>query len=257
MVDNRSATATTPAAPARGARPGARAAGRGVPRRRDADATRQALLAAGTRLFAERGYDGVPVSAIAERAAVNKAMISYHFGGKRKLYRAIVTATFTDIVERVEALARSGRPAPELLRELVALIADTAARRNPDFPAMMLREVLAGGKHLEDETLAYPLRVAGAVRAIVARGVREGSFRAVDPLLTHLSLVGSLLFFFATAPVRARIFATDRPGLEPPDAGRYVEHMQELLIHGLAATGNRRAGDPERAGRARRARRSR
>lgn len=244
MVDNGSAV-HVPARP------------RAARRRRDADATRQALVAAGTRLFAERGYDGVPVSAIAERAAVNKAMISYHFGGKRELYRAIVTATFADIVARVEALVRSDRPAPDLLRELVALIADTATRRNPHFPAIMLREVLAGGKHLEDDTLAYPLRVAGAVRSIVARGVREGSFRAVDPLLTHLSLVGSLLFFFVTAPVRARLFETRQPGLEPPDAARYVEHMQELVIHGLAARSRGRAGDPARRARPSRARRPR
>src|SRR5437773_12173760 len=117
-------------------------------RRRDAEATRQALLTAGTRLFAERGYDGASLSVIADRAGVNKAMVSYHFGGKRKLYLAIVTATFTDLVARAEELPASGRPAPELLRELIALIADTAMRRNPDFPAMMLREVLAGGKRL-------------------------------------------------------------------------------------------------------------
>src|SRR5438034_5239947 len=66
-------------------------------RRRDAAATREALLAAGAELFAERGYDGVPVTAIAQRAGVNKAMINYHFGGKRKLYLAIVSVTFAEI----------------------------------------------------------------------------------------------------------------------------------------------------------------
>ena len=38
-------------------------------RRRDAAATRDALLAAGTELFAERGYDGVPVASRASRVA--------------------------------------------------------------------------------------------------------------------------------------------------------------------------------------------
>jgi TetR/AcrR family transcriptional regulator len=203
-------------------------------RQRDPEATRQALLAAGTRLFADRGYDGVPLSAIAERAHVNKAMVSYHFGGKRKLYLAIVTATFADIVARAEQLSASDRPAPDLLRELIALIADTATRRTPDFPAMMLREVLAGGRHLGPETLAYPLRVADVVRRIVERGVRDGSFRRVDPLLTHLSVVGSLLFFFVTAPFRKRLVAEGRLRLRAPDTAQYVAHMQNLFIDGLA-----------------------
>ena len=224
---------------------------RGPRRRRDPDATREALLAAGTELFAESGYDAVSVATIAGKARVNKAMISYHFGGKRQLYRAIVRTTFTEIVERAERLAETPRRAPDVLRDLVTLIADTAMARNPHFPAMMLREVLAGGRHLDAEIIGYPLRVADVVRRIVERGIREGSFRRVDPLLTHLSLVGSLLFFFATSRLRARIFAEAGMRMKPLDAGAYVQHIQDLIIHGLASpAGTQRAHGGHRRGRA-------
>lgn len=173
------------------------------PRRRDAAATREALLAAGAELFAERGYDGVPVAAIAQKAAVNKAMINYYFGGKRQLYLAIVSATFADIIARVQALVDSPRPAPEVLRDLVTAFAEIATRRHPHFCAMMLREVVAGGKHLDPEVIEKPARVLGAVQRIIARGVAAGDLRPVDPLLTHLSLVGSLVFFS-----RRRAFAS-------------------------------------------------
>src|SRR5438552_14905665 len=179
-------------------------------RRRDAAATRDALLRAGTELFAERGYDGVPVSAIAQKARVNKAMINYYFGGKRKLYLAIVSATFAEIVASVERLADSPRPAPEVLRELVAAVGEMATRRHPHFCTMMLREVVAGGEHLDPEIIDKPVRMLGAVQRIVARGVQDGDFRAVDPLLTHLSLVGSLVFFFATTRFRERVLAARR-----------------------------------------------
>jgi TetR/AcrR family transcriptional regulator len=208
------------------------------PRRRDPDATRDALLAAGAELFAAHGYDGVPVAAIAAKARVNKAMINYHFGGKRPLYRAIVRATFSEIVARAEALVESPRPAPDLLRDLVELMTDVATTRNPQFPAMMLREVLTGGRQLDTDIIAYPLRVAAVVRRIVDRGVREGSFRPVDPLLTHLSLVGSLLFFFATARLRERMFAEGRIRAKVPEGAAFVKHMQDLIIHGLVAPGH-------------------
>ncbi len=203
-------------------------------RRRDSAATRGALLRAGSTLFAERGYDGVPVWAIARKAGVNKAMISYHFGGKRNLYRAIVSATFAEIVAGVERLADSPRPAPEVLRDLVAAVGEMATRY-PHFCTMMLREVVAGGKHLDPALIDKPARVLGAVQKIVARGVREGDLRPVDPLLTHLSLVGSLVFFFATARFRARVLAKRRPAVKPPDAPAYVKHIQDLLTRGLAA----------------------
>jgi TetR/AcrR family transcriptional regulator len=211
-------------------------------RRHDAAATREALLAAGAELFADRGYDGVPVAAIAENAGVNKAMINYHFGGKRKLYLTIVSATFADIVARVEALADSRRPAPDVLRELIAAVGDLATRRHPHFCAMMLREVVAGGKHLDPELIDKPARILGAVQRIVERGVADGDFRPVDPLLTHLSLVGSLVFFFATARFRERVLTARRPRIAPPAAAAYVKHMQDLLTHGLAAGRGRAKG---------------
>lgn len=207
----------------------------GQARRRDAAATREALVAAGTELFAERGYDGVPVAAIAQKADVNKAMINYHFGGKRKLYLAIVSATFAEIVARVERLADSPRPAPEVLRELIAAVGEVATRRHPHFCSMMLREVVAGGRNLDPELIDKPARILGAVQRIVARGVSDGDFRPVDPLLTHLSLVGSLVFFFATTRFRERVLAKRRPAIKPPDAAAYVKHVQDLLTHGLAA----------------------
>jgi TetR/AcrR family transcriptional regulator len=199
--------------------------------KRDAVATRDALMTAGTALFAERGYDGVPVALIAQKAGVNKAMISYHFGGKRRLYMAIVGRTFADIVARVE-----------VLRELVAAIGELATRRHPHFCAMMLREVVTGGEHLDPALMDHPARVLAAVQRIVARGVRDGDFRPVDPLLTHLSLVGSLVFFFGTARFRERLLARRRPAIRPPAAAAYVEHIQDLIAHGLAAEPRRSRG---------------
>jgi AcrR family transcriptional regulator len=207
-------------------------------RRPGVAATREALLAAGADLFAERGYEGVPVWAIAEKAGVNKAMISYHFGGKRNLYLAIVEATFADIVSQMERLAASRSPAPEALRALIAVVGDVASRRHPHFCTMMLRELLAGGPHLDPKTVAMPLRVLAAVKRVVERGVREGAFRPVDPLLTHLSLVGSLVFFFATARFRERVLSGDR-SIVLPAADAYVKHIQDLATQGLAAAETR------------------
>jgi AcrR family transcriptional regulator len=218
----------------------------GRARRRDAAGTRDALLAAGTELFAEHGYDGVPVADIARRAAVNKAMINYHFGGKRRLYLAIVNATFAEIVASVERLAEAPRPAPALLREVIAVVSDAVTRHHPHFCTMMLREVLDGGAHLEPVLAAQPARMLAAVQRIVARGVREGDFRPVDPVLTHLSLVGGLVFFFATRRFRERVLAHRRPAVKPPDAAAYVKHMQDLLTHGLAAQGPGGARGPGR-----------
>lgn len=56
------------------------------PRRRDAAATRRALLDAATELFAGRGYDRTTVRDIATRAGVNQALLFRYFGSKEALF---------------------------------------------------------------------------------------------------------------------------------------------------------------------------
>jgi len=50
--------------------------------------TRQRLMEAALLAFADKGFDGVGVREIAQKAKANPAMIAYHFGSKEGLYEA-------------------------------------------------------------------------------------------------------------------------------------------------------------------------
>lgn len=53
-----------------------------------ADATRQALIAAGLRLFGQRGFEATSTRELAAAAKANIGSIAYHFGGKEGLREA-------------------------------------------------------------------------------------------------------------------------------------------------------------------------
>jgi hypothetical protein len=112
--------------------------------------------------------------------------------------------------------------------------------RHAGLAPMLLREVLSGGRHLQSELLPLFLTIFGTVSGVIAAGVREGHFRRVDPLFAHLSVVGSLIFFFATEPLRTRLAAE---GLFPQagslDPADYLAHVEELMTRGLAPPGRR------------------
>ena len=61
-----------------------------VGRRRDKEATKQALLAAGVQVFADRGYDAATTREVAQAAGVNEQLIQRYFGGKGGLLLAII-----------------------------------------------------------------------------------------------------------------------------------------------------------------------
>jgi AcrR family transcriptional regulator len=199
--------------------------------RRDPAATREALVRAGEELFSARGFDGVPIGEIAERAGVNKALISYHFRGKRGLYAAVLQSTFAGMAERAEAIEAGAKDAAEALRGVLEAFA-RVARERPGFPTLFLREVLSIG--IQPEVLPYLLRIVGVSRRLAERGVREGLFRRVDPLLLHFALVGSLVFFFSTERARQRAVADGLVPFAMPEARAFVRFVEETTLRGLA-----------------------
>jgi AcrR family transcriptional regulator len=191
-------------------------------------------MSAATELFASRGYEGAKVEAIARRARVNKALINYYYGGKRGLYHTILIATLSHARRRLEGLSERARPADQRLCEFVEAFVEVATRR-PSFPAMVLREAIAGGRHLDRSVLPHFLALFEQVRGLIEQGIRERRFRPVDPVLTHLGLIGSLMFFFATREFRRRVLASRNAPLHEPKTIDYVHHIQELMARGLAA----------------------
>lgn len=93
-------------------------------RRAHAEGLRRAdTLEAAFEVFAERGYDGAPMSEIASRAEVSLASLYALFGSKDVLYQAVIEHAAecmrAAVVARVEAL--SG-PASQLLGVIDALL---------------------------------------------------------------------------------------------------------------------------------------
>ncbi|MFO0892632.1 MAG: TetR family transcriptional regulator [Isosphaeraceae bacterium] len=63
-------------------------------RRRDAAATRQAILEAATRRFATQGYRRAGVRAIAADVGVNAALVNRYFGSKEELFAEAIEHAF-------------------------------------------------------------------------------------------------------------------------------------------------------------------
>ncbi|SNY45658.1 TetR/AcrR family transcriptional regulator [Paractinoplanes atraurantiacus] len=69
--------------------PGPRRSPKPQERQRDPERTRQKILDAAAAEFAQHGYAGARIRAIAERAGVNQQLLSYYFDGKQGLFRAM------------------------------------------------------------------------------------------------------------------------------------------------------------------------
>jgi TetR/AcrR family transcriptional regulator len=186
--------------------------------------SRTVLLRAAALEFAERGYDAARVDRIAARARLNKAMLYYHFGSKQALYLDVLRETFGAVGARARTIADGPGNAGAKLDAWIAAIVEEAGAR-PWFPPIMLREIASGAPHPDPTTFAMMNAVFGAVRDVIVQGQREGTFRDVDPLLTHMTIMPPVLIFFA----RQRVVASAKVQKDLSAARTvdvFVRHMQ-------------------------------
>jgi AcrR family transcriptional regulator len=100
-------------------------------RRTGDSGSREAILAAARKLFAERGYEGASMRAIGAEAGVDAALVVHFFGTKAKLLTASVQWPFDPEVELARVQAAGPAHAGEALARLFVSTWDELGERNP------------------------------------------------------------------------------------------------------------------------------
>ncbi len=191
------AAVPAPAAPAR--------------RPRDAAATADRILQAAIAEFAEHGYTGARIDAIARRADANMRMLYHYFGSKKALYLHVLEAVFEDIrIQEQRLNLRDLAPLPAMIKLFDFTYAHFAA--NPLFIRILASENLLGGKHLKKSTkvsaMSSPLMAA--MEEVLTRGVAEGVFRpGVDPLQLYVTMVALSYVHISNAPTLSHLFSVN------------------------------------------------
>jgi AcrR family transcriptional regulator len=163
--------------------------------------TARRILAAAQDILAERGYAELTMTAISRVSGVNRALVSYYFGGKAGLLAALVDTLFQDpdvgLVEEIRATTEGAERAEAFLewqrrvssnervnRMLYELLPH--ALREPEVRARFAEEyrlyrsieadrLAAAPAELDDEAL----EALAAVSIAVVEGL--GIQRALDP----------------------------------------------------------------------------
>ena len=159
-----------------------------------AEGRRQQILEVATDLFARQGFNGTTTRQIAQRAAVNEAIIFRHFPTKEELYWAVIEHQIS---------LRSGRAKLEQCLsgdadpyEIMVSVAEDILNRDTTLIRLLLFTALE--KH-ELSDRFYRTHVSGYFELLsefIRRQIEAGRFRAVDPLLAARSFVGMLANHF-------------------------------------------------------------
>jgi TetR/AcrR family transcriptional regulator len=176
-------------------------------------ATRASILDAAIAEFAERGFEGASIRAIADRLGLQHPLITYHYRSKDILWRAAAEHAFAQIQTEWDIAAPEGSdlsPLARLRQEYSTLFRYTVAF--PEFHRFMRQETLTNNPRLQwvAETVLAPL--LGRLLPQIAAAQKQELLPAVDPILFHymmVSLTATLSEFGPEMQVTSQLSSTD------------------------------------------------
>lgn len=192
------------------------------------------IMNAATEEFAAKGYGGARMEEIARRADVNKAAIYYHIGGKAELYEAVLQRTFgSAFMTAQEKIAQASSPVEKIRAYITTLAA--SLDRYPNTTPILLREI-AGGFRTIPQTVPQNIgKMVMELHKVITEGVEQEIFRPADPFTIHMMVIGSLMMFKATAPMRKKVHEV-LPQI-PADPGTlqggFADTVTEIILNAL------------------------
>lgn len=164
--------------------------------------TRQALIEAALKLFAENGYRGTSVRKLASAAGVTTGAFYSNFRGKRDIYIAILEEITSAIQQIVDQLAREiitvmksrsqGQMEYELLRRPIELLVAGASRKD-SLLQILRREGLGRDPEFQREIDRVWERLVEVVKRALDMYIEAGFAKPYDTLLVARAVVPMFL----------------------------------------------------------------
>lgn len=229
------------------------AAGTPAPREAaEAGSTYDRVIDAAEILFAEHGYNGVSIRMIARAAASNIAAISYHFGDKAGLFRAIFERRVRPISEQrtkaLEAALACGAVGPADLEALIrSFVAPSVRMIRGDAGAQHFRRL--AGRASTDPTPEVRQTIHEVYDAVALRFVEV--LRQACPDLPEREFYWRLNFLYGamlyTNADTGRVQHLAGGGFDSADAEAGIDAMVRFLVAGFAAPPGAVGTDGEKA----------
>jgi TetR/AcrR family transcriptional regulator, fatty acid metabolism regulator protein len=158
---------------------------------------RDAILAASTRLFADKGFGHATTSEIAHEAGVAEGTLYHHFGSKDEIFLTIFEETVSGYLAGAERIAAKEKSGLASLRTLIRFHFDFIERNAGRF-LVILRDFpscLAEGS--QSRAAACRSRFASLtplIAGVLARGVEDGSLRQDFPARDTAETIRGILY---------------------------------------------------------------
>ncbi len=196
--------------------------------------TRDKLLEAAARMFAEHGYDGTSVRDIIKEADANLGAVTYHFGTKEALFSESLGQKLGPLLELGKRIEESQASAMEKLDMVLRGYAMFVLHENPNLKAMFM-ESMQGGDRLPPGSVQMIQWRNKVIGDIVKQGINEGVFRKCNTKELGMMILGLISPYVQDLPIiKPKYRNTPVPKRE---VNRIIDAAMDMILNGLKVRG--------------------
>lgn len=186
--------------------------------------TREAVLDAALKLFAERGFEGASIRDIAERAAISHAVIRQHFGAKHELWRAAVEQMFSRFQAEMDPDSwGADKPLEERLEAFLRNYVIYCAR-HPEHVRIMMHESLGESERLDWMVETYIAPAHRSIEPLLRAAMEAGHVPQMPIISLVYTIAAAAQSVFALGAEARRIY-----GVDTSAAASVSQHAQALV----------------------------
>ncbi len=192
--------------------------------------TRESIEKAALEAFSEAGFDAASTRHIAHQAGVKQQLITYHYGSKLELWKAVADRLFTACHDRLAKRAGDldGLDGAIRIRQLIREFLLFAAE-NPALARFMMHEGVRSSPRLRWLFERHTKRLFELARSGFTAAQAEGLAPAADPVHLIYILLGATSIFSQAAEFS---LVTGRDPRESEATERYIELVLRLILPG-------------------------
>ncbi|MBI3992555.1 MAG: TetR/AcrR family transcriptional regulator [Candidatus Lambdaproteobacteria bacterium] len=190
--------------------------------------TRERIVDAAGSLFAERGFYGASIGALAGGLGVAKASVMHHFKSKDALYDEVMARSAAALHERLRAAQREADDSRERMRRLIRVLYGWTEAR-PDFTKLVVRNLLDDTRESTAARWHFGPLIADLLAAI-EQGQREGAVRAGTPLLVLELILGLAFYHLMARPTQVAILGPEQAAALAVDEAAQVCGLLERAV---------------------------
>ncbi len=188
---------------------------------------REKLISTATRLFAERGLNGVSIRELSTAAGVSISMISYYFEGKEGLYSSVLQEQFSCFEYMATIKERDSGPMDKIEEYIRWSI-----QRHRDYPFLLryyTSELTNPTRYFSSIVRPTLEKALHILIDIIKTGIDEKLFRGgLNPEDTALAMAGMVNYYFLST------LATEEFINHSPERDEeLIRHYMDIFTRGI------------------------